>query len=84
MGKGMGRQRSRSSWANVIPHPHADPHGLAFANTRPVPVALVDKHFLTDKTTVTITQDVSHTERKEFVYVLRNGSDILILNPGYC
>jgi hypothetical protein len=42
MGKSMRRHRSQSAGANVIPHPHADPHGPAFANTRPL--ALVDKH----------------------------------------
>ena len=42
MGNGMGRQRSRSVGANMVPSPQADPHGPAFANT--CPLALVDKH----------------------------------------
>jgi hypothetical protein len=34
-----GRQQSRGAGANVIPHPHADPNGIGFANARPL-----DKH----------------------------------------
>ncbi|KAF8221990.1 hypothetical protein L208DRAFT_627056 [Tricholoma matsutake] len=43
MGKGMGRHRSRSAEATVIPSPPADPHEPAFYHTRSL--ALVDKNF---------------------------------------
>jgi hypothetical protein len=32
MGEGMGRHWSQSAGANLVPYPHADPHGPAFAN----------------------------------------------------
>jgi hypothetical protein len=43
MGKGIGRQRSRSAGANVVTHPHEETHEIAFADTHPLPLALVNK-----------------------------------------
>jgi hypothetical protein len=42
MGMGMGRHRSQSAGANMLPHLHEQTHGIAFADT--CPLAQVDKH----------------------------------------